>query len=252
MVVEFPMVEEDAATGRVAAVYAAAAERAPFVPSLFKSLAVCPPYLTLAWEQAVAVLESPALADAAPELAARVNAAATPPSDAADRELLAGFVDPLAKMLLLSCGLLAALDGRLGQRPSAAGVMPSPPDTPLEKSVPSTRDLTAEAAVLARIRAALDTPIVNSIWRKAAAEGRLHHLWDDLEPQAAPTRADADRLREAASTVCVDLPWNTVADRRALETAGIADAEPGMRVILDAYAATLPRVLSLVASSAAA
>jgi len=47
----YPMVEEAEATGVVAAVYAELLRRMPFVPSLFKSLAVCPPYLVLAYEQ---------------------------------------------------------------------------------------------------------------------------------------------------------------------------------------------------------
>jgi hypothetical protein len=49
--IAYPMIEEDEATGRVAAVYADVLARAPLVPSLLKSLGVCPPYLVLAWEQ---------------------------------------------------------------------------------------------------------------------------------------------------------------------------------------------------------
>ena len=251
MVVEFPMVEEGAAVGRVAAVYADASDRMPFVPSLLKSLAVCPPYLVLAWQQVGAVLEESALADAASRLAADVELAATPPPDPGDRALLVGFVDPIAKMLLLSCGLLAALDGDLRGRPSAIGEIASPPDGPLSSSLPGTRDLNGHAAELGRIRATLDTPIINTIWRTAAAEGRLERLWAKLEPQATATRAAADRVQQAAIAGALRLPWHAVADRAALARSGISDAQPGMRVILDAYATTLPRVLALVASSAA-
>ncbi|MQA04527.1 MAG: hypothetical protein GEV07_18030 [Streptosporangiales bacterium] len=52
----YPMVEPGAATGKVAAVYAQIAEVMPIVPSLFKSLAACPPYLALAWDQAAPAL----------------------------------------------------------------------------------------------------------------------------------------------------------------------------------------------------
>ena len=54
----YPMVEEAEATGVVAGVYAELLSRMrmPFVPSLFKSLAVCPPYLVLAYEQCEGVL----------------------------------------------------------------------------------------------------------------------------------------------------------------------------------------------------
>ncbi len=124
MIVAYPMVEEDEATGRVAAVYAAALEQAPFVPSLLKSLAVCPPYAVLAWEQGAAVLASADAAETVERLAASVTDAAAPPADPRDRRLLAGFVEPLGRMLLLSCGLLAALEGALPGRPSARGAAP--------------------------------------------------------------------------------------------------------------------------------
>jgi len=45
----YPMVEEATATGTVAAVYAQIVAVMPIVPSVFKSLALCPPYLVLAW-----------------------------------------------------------------------------------------------------------------------------------------------------------------------------------------------------------
>ncbi len=57
----YPMVEESEATGVVAGVYTELLQRMPFVPSLFKSLAVCPPYLVLAYEQCGSVLDSDAL-----------------------------------------------------------------------------------------------------------------------------------------------------------------------------------------------
>lgn len=249
MVVEFPMVEEDVATGRVAAVYAAASAHAPFVPSLLKSPAVCPHYLVLAWEQVEPVLDDPALSEGASRLAAEERWTATPPPDPGDRDVLGGFVAPIGKMLLVSCGLLAALDGRLAERPGAVGAAPAAPGRFPQRSVPSLRELPENAAVIGRIRAALGTPIVNSVWRKAAAEGRLERLWDELEPQVPLACGAADRLRERAMTSALQLPWRTAAGRVALETAGIADAEPAMRVILDAYGVTLARVLSLIASS---
>ncbi|HEV2752680.1 MAG TPA: hypothetical protein VGV36_02455, partial [Solirubrobacteraceae bacterium] len=199
MIVAYPMVEEDEATGRVAAVYAAVLEQAPFVPSLLKSLAVCPPYVVLAWEQAAPVLASADAAETVERLAASVTDAATPPGDPRDRRLLAGFVEPLGRMLLVSCGLLAALEGALAGRPSARGSAPPAPSQPLRSSVAPIGGLAAHADVLGRVRAALDTPIVNSVWRRAAEEGRLEALWDQLEPQATANRARADALHDAAT-----------------------------------------------------
>ena len=241
------MIEEDEATGRVAAVYVAALERAPFVPSLLKSVAVCPGYLVLAWEQAAPVLDGPELPERAGRLAARVAHSATPPSDPRDRELLGAFVEPLGRMLLLSCGLLIALDGGLPARPSATGARPSPTHAQLPRPVPSVGDLAAHSAVFGRLCAALETPIVNSVWRRAAAEGRLEELWEELEPQVTRTRTSADALEEAAIAAAAELPWQAVASADALRTAGIADAEPGIRSILRSYATTLSRVLTLLA-----
>jgi hypothetical protein len=221
------MVDEDAAVGRVAAVYAAASERAPFVPSLLKSLAVCPPYLTLAWEQLGPALEEPALTDAADRLAATIERAPTPPADPRDRRLLADFVGPVGTMLLASCGLLAALDGALRGWPAATGAVPPPPARPLAASVPATRQLVAQAAMLGRIRAALDTPILNSVWRKAAVEGRVEAVWHHLEPQAASTRGDADQVAERARAEARELPWQVVADPAALKRQASPTPRPG-------------------------
>lgn len=100
-----------------------------------------------------------------------------------------------------------------------------------------------------RIRAALDTPIVNSIWRRVASEGRLEAVWDQLEPQAAGTRERARDLRSAAMHASLrDLPWEVVADPSALRSAAVEDAAPGTTAVLHAYATTLARVLTLVAS----
>lgn len=57
-------------------------------------------------------------------------------------------------------------------------------------------------------------------------------------------------MRDNASqkpAICI---WRTVANPQALERAGVADAAPGMTAILDVYVTTIPRVLTLVASSA--
>ncbi len=245
------MIEEDEAAGRVAAVYGAALERTAFVPSLLKSLAVCPQYLLLAWDQASGVIDEAELGQAASRLGAMVTEAATPPTDPNDRELLGAFIGPLGRMLLLSCGLVTSLEGNLAGLPPATVAQLPPPRAPLQAAVPSVRELAAHAPVLGRIRLALDTPIVNSVWRKAADEGRLEAVWEQLEPQAARTRGDADALQDAATSAAAELPWKRVADRSALRATGVEDAEPGIRAILRAYVTTLPRVLTLVASSGA-
>lgn len=244
--IPYPMVEEEEAAGRVAAVYARALEHSPFVPSLLKSLAACPPYLVTAWEQAEAALAAPDFSETADRLAASVRDAASPPSDPDDCELLRRFLDPLGRMLLLSCGLLAALRGEITGVRSADGGAPPSVGEGLRRSVSSASELEA-ASVFARIRATLHTPIINTVWRRLAEEGRLEAVWDQIEPQAHRTRPRADRLQEQAMEAARQWPWGPVADRDTLRRDEIEDAAPGTEAILDAYTRTLPRVLTVVA-----
>ncbi|MDP9408736.1 MAG: hypothetical protein M3P95_12990 [Actinomycetota bacterium] len=244
----YPMVEEDRATGAVAGVYAELLTGMPFVPSLFKSLALCPGYLVLAHEQAESVLGTDAFARAARELGSSVRDASRPPKEDDVREALAGFVEPLGRMLLLSAGLLLGLRGEL-DAPPAPGRAPEPREVTPEGPVPSAWDAPAPR-LYGEIRAALETPIVNSIWRQLADAGQLRAAWDVLGPQAAATRAAADGLQTRALVAAGRVGWGVVASPAALERAGVADAAPGMAAVLDAYLKTLPRALTLVSSAA--
>jgi hypothetical protein len=244
--VGYPMVEGADATGAVAAVYADLLESMPFVPSLFKSLALCPGYLVLAHEQAAGVLSHPSFADAARDLVSSVRDAATPPADPEVRGALAEFAGPLSRMLLVAAGLQLALDGEL-DAPPAAGQAPEPRPVQPPNPAPSAQDAPAPG-VYGRIRAELETPIVNSIWRSLAGRDLLATAWNDLGPQVPATRAAADELQRRAAEAARRLPWQVAADPDALQQAGVGDALPGMAAVLRAYLVTLPRVLVLVAS----
>jgi hypothetical protein len=214
--VGYPMVEEAEATGVVAGVYADLLDGMPFVPSLFKSLALCPGYLVLANEQVAPVLPDASFGSAAQQLITSVRAIATPPSDAEFRGALAEFTGPLSRMLLLAAGLRLALDGEL-DLPPAPGRSPDPRPVRPERPAPSPQDAAAPR-LYGEIRAALETPIVNSIWRTLAGRGLVDAAWTALRPGIPATLS-------------------------------AADARPGMARVLDAYVTTLPRVLVLVASS---
>lgn len=246
--VPYPMVEEADATGAVAGVYAGLLQSMPFVPSLFKSLAVCPGYLVLAAEQAHGVLREPSFTSTAQELVSAAGDVATPPADPAAREALAEFTGPLARMLSLAAGLRLALDGELAA-PPAPGRRPAPGPVDPQSPPPSPDDAPA-LALYGQIRAALDTPIVNSVWRSLAGRGLLEVAWRPLGAQARATRAAADRLQQQAIDGARRLPWPAIAGPEALDAAGLADARPGVAAVLDGYVMTLPRVLVLVASSA--
>lgn len=244
----YPMVEEADATGAVAAVYSQILTRMPLVPSLFKSLAVCPTYLVLAWRQAEAALDGDVLHQQADRLRASVADRVRPPPDAQVHDTLGRFVGPLARMLLLSAGLYVALDGRLSGASADAGA-PERVDASADRPAPSQWEADA-TELFGRIRQTLATPVVNSVWRELAGQGQLERAWAHLEPQVFEALPAADRLQADALDAARTLRWPVLADRAALESAGVGDAAAGMRAVLDAYVKTLPRVLTLAASSA--
>ena len=243
----YPMADEAEATGVVAGVYAELLTRMPFVPSLYKSFAVCPAYLVLAYEQSAPLLDGDELPAAGAALAESVRDVVTPPDAPEVRETLAQFVGPLSRMLLLSCGLLLALQGRLdasparGQAPPARAVEPEQP-APSQWDAPSPE-------LYGQIRAQLRTPIVNTLWRQLAAQGQLQSAWEALQPQVEGSRRAADDLQRRAMEAARALPWTVVASPEALAAAGVPDAAAGMAAVLDAYVKTLPRLLVLTSSS---
>lgn len=242
----YPMVEQDQATGTVAAVYAQVVDVLPFVPSVFKSLAVCPTYLALAWEQAHTALSDVSYRVVADRLVASVHTAAMPPQDPQARDALAEFVNPLGQMLLLCAGWREALAGRLDGAPAQGGISAATGSVPPQRQVPSLRQTDADT-LYGEICAALRTPLINSIWRNLAARGLLETAWRDLAPQVDLTRHEAAGLAQHAVPAAHGVEWPVVADPVALRMADIDDAAPGMAAILDCYLTTLPRVLTLVA-----
>jgi len=246
----YPMVEEATATGTVAAVYAQIMAVMPIVPSVFKSLALCPPYLVLAWDQAAAAMPGQDYDPAAAGLAASVHAVTPPPEDPRIREALARFVTPLSQMLLLSAGLAEALAGRLPGDPAPGHTPPAADPSVPRWRVPSAAQ-TGDETVYGDIRAALRTPLINSIWRSLAEQGLLETAWGCLSPHVAQTRQTSRTLSDQARRTAHELAWPVIASPAALDTAGVGDAAPGVAAILDCYLTTLPRVLTLVASSTA-
>lgn len=239
----YPMVEEGDASGRVAAVYADALRRLPFIPSFLKSVAVCPPYLVLAWEQASSVVDARAFSEAKTTLmtAARGTGPAPRVSERAT-DVLRTVADPTAQMILLAFGLDAALSGDLVGAP-ATGRLGTDATPDLSAHRPAPLDPTT----FARVRAAMDTPIVNTVWRNLSSAGEFDSSWPELERVLLEARDASVMLQDVAHQLTMRLPWKRVASPAALEAAGIGDALPGMRSVLQAYMKTLPRLLALVA-----
>lgn len=242
----YPMVEERAATGRVARVYGDVLARMPMVPSLFKSLAVCPPYLELAWAQARDALDSNQFAVATEAVIGSAGGATDPVAHEDVRDALGAFIEPLGRMLLVAAGLRLALDDRLEGTPASPLELETPDPGDLDGAAPAQWEVDA-ADRFGEIRHALRTPIVNSIWRSLAGEGLLEAAWSELRPQVRTTLDAADRPYRAALDRAEVLRWSYTANPRALAAAGISDAAPGISTILEAYLLTLARVLTLVA-----
>jgi hypothetical protein len=202
----------------------------------------------LAWWQADAVFDRDEFGDGAERLRASVAREVTPRPHVEVRDTGGRFVAPLARMVLLSAGLHVALDGGLDGA-SADAAPPTAVDAIAERPAPSQWQADA-ADVFGRIRLALQTPIVNSIWRELAGRGQLERAWSHLEPQVPEALHAADRLRAAALDAARAVQWPVVAGPAALRHAGVGDAAAGIASTVDAYVKTLPRVLVLAASSA--
>ena len=238
------MVEVADAHGVVAAAYGDLLARMPFVPSLFKSLALCPQYLVLANEQAA---DDALLDRGAEQLIAAVRAVVEPPEEPA-RSTAGCYAMPIGRMLLLSAGLRLALQGELSA-PSAPGRVPPGAPPPGAGGAPTVHSAPA-GELYGQVRAALGTPIVNTVWRGLAEAGQLGAAWAVLLPQVPRARQEAVSLATRADELAREAAWPVVADRAALDRDGASDAAAGMAAVLDAYRTTLARVLVLAASSA--
>ena len=246
----YPMVDEDEATGRVAGVYADILSTFPMVPSLFKSFAVSPTYLELAWDQSRRVLGDDDFAARTRRVVDEAADVVPPHPDSDVRALLGRFVGALGKMLLLTSGLRLALDGVLDATPAAPmDELEQEPDLRVALDVPPTSAM--RPADVGMVRSALATPIVNSIWRVAADRGLLAEAWRELSAHlASPDFVErSDQVRRGALRSAREIGWDVVASRQALANAGLPDGAAGIDAILDAYLMTLPRVLTLVAAN---
>ena len=146
---------------------------------------------------------------AAAGLAASVHAVTPPPEDPRVRQALARFVTPLSQMLLLSAGLAEALAGRLPGDPAPGHTPPAAGPIVPRWRVPSAAQTDAED-VYGDIRAALRTPLINSIWRSLAEQGLLETAWEWLAPHVEQTRQPARTLTDQARRTAHELPASAI------------------------------------------
>lgn len=245
----YPMVEEEHASGRVAAVYADMLTQMPMVPSLFRTLALCPPYLVMAWRQTAPVLQDGRAEAAGSELASRVRDVTPPPVDPTIRDELGQFVGPLGRMLFIASGLRLALDGDIRAAAARADIEPRASAPEAQRTVPSSAAID-DPRPFDAIRRDLSTPIVNSLWRHLAGLGLLASAWEHLGPHAPASMTAGGHLGDRARMMALETDWPVAATPAALSAAGCPDAASGMAAVLDGYRMTLPRVLALVAGCA--
>ena len=95
---------------------------------------------------------------------------------------------------------------------SADPAAPEPVEATPQRPAPSQWQADADE-LFGRIRAALRTPIVNSIWRAVAGQGQLERAWAHLEPQVPAALEAADALQQAAFDAAREQHWPVVAGR---------------------------------------
>ncbi len=230
------LLHEDEAGGIVSSVYADIRRRMPFVPALFKALAVDPDTLVAAWLQARAIIDDPRSANAADAIRASAHVRLDYRPTSRVREAVAPFLAELPFMLLIVASLQLSLGGELARRPAPELDLPTEAPVP-EPEFPDR----AEHPLFPEICAAYGTQHLPSIYRTLAADDVLEEAWTALGPfLTSPAGADAVALvsREA------DLR------ARSLPELASFDVETA-RPVLDQFSRALPRNL-IVASAGAA
>ena len=253
---DLPMTPERHATGRVAAVYLDIRRQVPFVPSFFKSLAINPSYLELAWLQ---IRESgPRLDELAASLVddaeERGEGLGLPRLSPGCRDVLAPFRPVVPRMVLIAEYLGRLLAGELGARPVATHE-PLPavdgvpdPDLPVREPRESTDETTRR--IYLEIQATYGVPLVASLFRSLAASGRLEEAWDVGGPfqSASEGYAHAEWLSSRAGALLTADPElrSGFATRDALTERGDGDAVPALLELLELYRIALPQALAFM------
>lgn len=146
-------------------------------------------------------------------LADSVRTAAVPPADARVREAMAEFMSPLSWMLLVFAGLREALAGHLDDVPADNRLPAATGPMQPRRWVPTPAESGAQQ-VYGDIRAALRTPLVNSIWLSLAGRGLLDAAWHEVAGQVPQTRQRAAALGQRATQTAQELAWPVVVSPR--------------------------------------
>jgi hypothetical protein len=254
-----PMQEERGATGAVSAVYAQVRAVSPVVPSPFKSLAINPAYLALAWAQ-VSDVRAP-IDRMATRLATHardcVKESGGPALSAAAAEALtdSGYLVPQT-MLMVEL-LVGLLEGSIEERPIPEGVLIEPELQTGRTRSPSLPMVGQEDAggldsdLYNDIQHVYSVPFVSSIFKILAAKGILQDAWMTARPfQNAPEGRDvANHLSQNAAAILREEIQLGFAGPKALDHLGQLGARDCLRQLLEIYRQGIPQVLTFVAMS---
>jgi hypothetical protein len=225
-----PLLHEEDVEGVVSSVFLDIRARMPFVPALFKVLAIDPESLVAAWLQARAIFDDPGSHAAADEIrkSAQVGIGFRPSHRVG--EVLAPYAAELPFMLLIVTSLQLSLSGELARQP--APELDLPAAAPVPKPAFDDR---AEHPLFDVICSAYGTQHLPSIFRTLAANGVLEETWNAIGPFLASS--------EGAAAIAHVI---SAAENGAFAMPDVASfAVERARPVLDQFSLALPRNLIL-------
>lgn len=264
---ELPMVAEWEASGRVAAVFADIRRAFPYVPLVYRALAIQPGGLAVVWSHVRQVLHDPGLVGAARHLE-QADPTTTPllalplvhltqPRQDALRAIFSHFAQTLPAQLLAvtSVGLALAGDATGGPVPPTVPPLTGPYPPPSVDLVEPDEAAEPVRHRFRQVRALLGLPYIEAPWRVLASDPvLLETVWLGVTRHLARD-AFHDHERHLAETVrrlAAELTPSHVASPEALAAVGCEEALPALRRLVALMAAGLLRhtVISLAAVAA--
>jgi hypothetical protein len=261
------MVAEWEASGRVGAIFADIRQAFPYVPLVFRALAIQPAGLAVAWGHARQVLRSNRLLEAAITL----ERAATPslplirlpdhqlngPRQEALRAIFSHFAQTLPVHLLAVTSLGLAMSGDMSGEPLAATI-PAVPEAYEPPSLDLMEPDDAPAALRHRfrqLRGVLALPYIEAPWRVLASDpALLEAVWIGVSRHLDRDAFHDQEVRtaEMARRLARELTPPQIGSPEAYQEAGCLDALPALRRLVAIMAQGLLRhsVLSMAVATA--
>ena len=251
-----PMQEEVDAVDAVALVYRDIRTVSAVVPSPFKSMAINPAYLELAWAQIKETRSAiVAMAEELAQYARSICVAADSPklpAEAHESLLSSAFLVP--QTLLMVELLSALLEGSIEERPrkgAALRLAAGSEETIAVPAIPmiSQSDATStDREMYTEIQEVYGIPFVSSIFKILAAKQQLRGAWDRASAfQSSQEGRDlAEMLGARARSMVTSQIQDGFAGPGALSAMGELGSRGSLVQLLDIYRQGIPQVLVFV------